>query len=145
MKASILSPVLRMMPMMLLAGALPGCLLVAAGAAGGAAAGGILFYQGELKTSEHATPPEIVAAAKTALENMYIAVVSSTSDELSGEVIGRTSTDERIRIVVQYQAEGISEVGIRVGTWGNEEVSRRILNEIEKGLPHQTSHTGSAL
>lgn len=135
---------LRLMAVVMLACMLPGCILVAAGAAAGAA-GGVAYYMGELKATERATPPEIVAAARTALENMYVAVVSSNADELTGEVIGRTSTDERIRISVEYKSDGLSEVGIRVGTFGDEEISRRILNDIEKALPTQTGKTGTRL
>jgi hypothetical protein len=136
---------LRLIAVVVLASMLPGCLLVAVGAGAGAAAGGVAYYMGELKSNERATPPEVVAAAKTALENMYIVIVSSNSDELTGEVIGRTSADDRIRVAVEYKSNGLSEVAIRVGTFGDEEMSRRILNDIEKALPTQTGKTGTRL
>jgi uncharacterized protein YwlG (UPF0340 family) len=128
---------------LLLASILPGCVLVAVGAGAGAAAGGVAYYMGELRSTERATPPEIVAATKTALGNLYVSVISSSSDELSGEVLGRTSSDEKVQISVEYKSDGLSQVGIRVGTFGDEDMSRRILNDIEKGLPTQTGKTGT--
>ena len=113
---------------------LPGCLLVAAGAAGGAVAG-TAYVMGDLETTLQATPGEVVAATRTAFEQMGVATISAGATELDGKVIGRTATDEKITVTVESKGRNLSELSIRVGTFGDEELSRQIYDKIRANLP----------
>jgi len=116
------------------AGVIPvvsGCLLVAAGAAGVA---GVAYVKGEMKDTVPARPAQVVDGGVKALEQLGIVKVSSESSVLEGEVIGRTAGDERVRIGVKSKDEKISEISIRVGTYGDKALSRQILDKIKANL-----------
>jgi len=116
---------------------LPGCLLVAVGAGAGAAAAGTAYVMGDLEATLEATPTQIVSATRGALADMDIAMISAASTDLDGEVRARTATDEKVTIKVRSQTRRLSDVSIRVGTFGDETFSRRILEEIRGNLPEQ--------
>ena len=114
---------------------LPGCLLVAAGAAAGGAVAGTAYVMGDLEATVQATPPEVVSATRATFERMKILLVSAGATSLDGKVIGRTASDEKITITVESTGPTFSEISIRVGTFGDEEFSRRIYEEILRDLP----------
>jgi len=74
----------------------------------------------------------VAAASKRALEELEIRVISAESSKLDALVVGRTAIDRRVRI--STEREGISKVSIRVGTLGEEEMSRQILDALKKQL-----------
>ena len=116
---------LGMMPL------LSGCLLAAAGAAGAAT---VAYVGGEIKTTLQAAPPQVVAATDTAFKQMSIVAVSSDSTAVDGLVEGRTATDKKITVTVKSEGDKASRVGIRVGTFGDEALSRQILDKIKSNL-----------
>lgn len=107
------------------------CLVLAAGAAGAA---GAAWYMGELKSTLEANPPEVVRAAERALESMNMKIDSSTSSDLDGKVTAHSSLDKQVTINVERASDHKSKIGIRVGTMGDEEQSRAILDRIQKKL-----------
>ena len=108
-----------------------GCLAVAAAAGAGA---GVAYWKGELRATVEATPPQAIAAAETALNNMEISVLSSESDALEGEIKARTAQDRRVRIRVREETDATSEVRIRIGTMGDRKMSQRIYDRIRDHL-----------
>jgi len=107
------------------------CLVLAAGAVGAA---GAVWYMGELKATLEGTPPEVTRAARAALESMSMTVDSSTASDLDGRLTAHTSLDKQVTIHVERSGEHKSKIGIRVGTMGDEEQSRAILDRIQKKL-----------
>ena len=108
-----------------------GCLLLAAGAAGVA---GAMYVNGEMKATLDGTPDKVVAATEKAFADLSITKVSSSATKLDGKVVGKTATGKDITITVKSSTEKTSEIFIRVGTFGDEELSRQILSKIEANL-----------
>jgi hypothetical protein len=110
---------------------LSGCLLAAAGVAGAAT---VAYVEGEIKTTLQATPPQVAAATNSAFKQMGIAVISSNSTAVDGRVEGRNAADKKIAVTIASEGDKASRVAIRVGTFGDESMSRQILDKIKSNL-----------
>jgi hypothetical protein len=110
--------------------ALPSCVAVAAAAGAGA---GVLYAQGNLTVLVDATPKEVRDAAKWALGDLDIAVISADSTAVDASVVGRTATDTRISITAERRPEGTRLV-IRVGILGDETLSALIYERMQTRL-----------
>ncbi len=100
----------------------------------GAGAAGVAYVAGELQANVDGTPPQVVNATLDAFEDMDIAIVSYDSSDMDGEVTGRTADDTRVQVSVDRETDRTSELGIRVGTFGDEQMSRRIYDRIRENL-----------
>lgn len=107
---------------------LSGCLALATGAAAGAA--GVAYAQGALRGSVEANPQEFIQAAEDTLREMGITIQEAAADEAEGHIDAQTANDRDIDITARREDAGRSEVSIRVGTFGDEELSRDIYNRI---------------
>lgn len=110
---------------------LSSCLALAAGAAAGAA--GAVYVQGDLETDVDATPPQVVKASEAALEDLSMPLRSSDSTELDGRVESSTA-EKPVKIVAKSRGQGVTHVSIRVGTFGDQRESVRILEAIRSHL-----------
>jgi hypothetical protein len=107
-----------------------GCLLAAVG--GGA--GGVFYAKGDLETSVTATPAKVEAATAKAFAELEIAPISTTSSELEAKIIGRTTTDKKVTVISKLTGENISSISIRVGTFGDKDISQGVFQKIKKNL-----------
>ena len=110
---------------------LPGCIAVVAAAAVGT---GVAWHLGALEATVEATPEEAIAAAKEAIADLKLNVVSVNASTIDGELIARTATDTRISIVAKREAEQVTKLTIRVGTFGDESLSMTLLEKIKANL-----------
>jgi hypothetical protein len=108
-----------------------GCLLVAAAAATG---GTVAYVKGDLETTLDSTPDKIGPASEAALKEMKLAIVSSRSTNLDADVLARTADDAKVHVVVKAQGEKTSHISIRVGVFGDQAMSNRILMKINEKL-----------
>ena len=104
-----------------------GCLAVAGAAAGGA---GVAYAMGEFEATVEGGPKQAVEAARRALDELDIHLVASDSTSVDGRVEGRTALDKKVTIAATRVDEQRTRLEIRVGTWGDEDLSRRIYEEI---------------
>ena len=111
---------------------LAGCAALAIGAAAGAA--GLAYTQGALRTTVNANPSQFITAAEQTLHDMKITVQGSASDDVDGHVNGTTANGRNVTITATHNVQGGSNITIRVGTFGDEALSREIYNRIEKKL-----------
>jgi uncharacterized protein DUF3568 len=123
-----------------------GCLWLAASAAvGGAAGAGYVYYKGKVSRPYSANLNDVSAAAHTALTELGMRVDSEGHDAVSGMIHSQLANGEKVRIWLDVKeskmpAEGpLTVVSIRVGTFGDEEASVRILNQIDMHLTHPTA------
>ena len=114
-----------------LATGLSGCVAVVAA---GAATTGVLYVRGELRSTVDAGVPAVIASAERAVKDMGLSLVSATSDEAEGEVVARTAQDRRVLIRARSESENVTRYTIRVGTFGDESLSRMIDDKIRAGL-----------
>ena len=109
------------------ASGLPGCLVAAAGAG----AAGAVYVMGSLDGSLPATPQRIVEATNDVLAESDIHVLSSDATCIDGTVVGRTALDKRVEITVKKVDEKNSRISIRIGTFGDHDISRDLFDRIQ--------------
>jgi hypothetical protein len=125
---------LRALGALVLAAALAwhsGCLAVAAGAAG---VGTVAFVRGELAASLDQSFDRSVRATNRAIEDLKFATISEKQDALVAVIVARTAEDTKIEIKVSSVSAAQAKVQIRVGVFGDEALSQRILGEIRSNL-----------
>jgi len=127
----------KWMMAVLLAGALMfggGCALFLIGGAAAAGAGTYAYVNGELKETEGAAYDTVYNATLAAMNDLQYAVVSKEKDAINATINARTSGDKKIEIKLVKQSATVTEIHIRVGTFGDEALSRQILDKIKAHL-----------
>ena len=120
--------VLALIPLL---GLSSGCVLVAVGAA---AAGSVAYVRGELSTTLDHKLETSAQAAERALEQLKFVKVSQKQDALVALLIARTVEDKKIEIRLSATTEASTKVQIRVGVFGDEALSLKILERIKANL-----------
>ena len=118
----------------LMAAALPlgsGCALFLIGGAAAAGAGTVAYVNGELKETEGVAYDTACDATLAAMNDMQYAVVDKSKGSLTTKIIARTSGDKKIQVTLNKQSASVTEISIRVGTFGDESLSRQILDKIK--------------
>jgi hypothetical protein len=117
-----------------------GCLWVALGAAGGAAAVGYCYHQGQMTQYYHTSLDYTLPAVRAALHHLEFPIQKETVGEGRVTLTTRTRDGTKVRIQLaettsQIPAEDkVTQVAVRVGTFGDELVSYRILEEVTRHL-----------
>ncbi|MEX1017213.1 MAG: DUF3568 family protein [Phycisphaeraceae bacterium] len=110
-----------------------GCLAVAAAGAAGA---GVAYVRGASQGLVKADPATVIEAGEAVVDGMDMTVISSEADQATGELRGRTATDKAVNISATREGDGVSKVRVRVGTFGDRQLSdelyRRIANRLEE-------------
>jgi hypothetical protein len=128
----------RLLPLLLASSAMAaslllgaGCFLVAAGAAG---AGTVAYIRGELDSPLDAGLETADHAANRAVEQLQFVKVGETKDALKATITARTGDDKKVEIIVTSTGDNLTKVQIRVGVFGDEVISRAILDHIKTNL-----------
>ena len=111
-----------------------GCALFLVGAAAGAGAAGYAYVNGELKSTESASLEQTTRATLAAMKDLEYPVTSQAKDALSAELTARNASDKKIVVRLKKISDTTTEVRIRVGTFGDESLSRVVLEKIKKHL-----------
>ncbi|ATX81927.1 Protein of unknown function (DUF3568) [Mariprofundus ferrinatatus] len=102
--------------------------------AGGAGAGSVAYIKGDLNANLEAPLNRAVSATNRAITALKFAKISDAYDVYSSRIIARTASDRKITIKLEKASESTTRISIRVGMFGDEEVSNTILREINKRL-----------
>ncbi len=111
-----------------------GCFLVAVGAAGAAGAGAVAYVRGELDATVGNSYEATLSATNRALTDLQFARISETKDAFNAVLVARSAIDKKIEIKLTKSGEGLTRVQIRIGTFGDEPMSRAILDKIKSNL-----------
>ena len=111
-----------------------GCALFVVGAAAGAGAAGYAWVDGEVKTTEASSLNQTWDASLAAMKDLEFTVTDKSKDALSGYVTAQTADNKTIKISLKYISNTSTEIRIRVGTFGDESLSRIILGKINSHL-----------
>ena len=111
-----------------------GCVAVMVGAAAAAAAGTVAYVRGDLEATVGAGYEDTLRAVRAGLEKMQYNPVSDRHDAISGEFVARTAKDERVHVLVTADSEKVTKIRIRIGVFGDEQVSRALLDAIKAEL-----------
>ena len=112
-----------------------GCLLAAAGAVAGGAAG-YAYYKGKVCRSYNADFGSTWAAVHTALAELNMPVEKEEADAASGSIHSRAGDGDAIRLQFDSLASAIpgepplTRVCVRVATFGDQELSERLLYQV---------------
>ncbi len=121
---------------LLFVGLLPGLYIGCAGAVlGGAAGVGTAAYvRGELEAVENASLSRVWNATLATARAMQFTVIEEDKDELTARVHAKGSNGKDSYINLKSLEEDVTEIRIRIDVFGDETMSRRILQEIRKRL-----------
>jgi len=111
-----------------------GCFLFVVGAAAGGGAAGYAWVNGEVKITEGSSLNQTWDASLAAMKDLEFSVTEKSKDALSGYVTAQTADNKNIKINLKYISNTSTEIRIRVGTFGDEDLSRIILNKINNHL-----------
>lgn len=114
--------------------AAPGCVAAAVAVGAAAGVGTVVYVNGELDTVVEATVDQAWKATNAAVEDLEFTTTETNKDALSAEHISRTAQDKKIRIRLDHETDTTTRIRIRVDTFGNEELSRTILDKIKANL-----------
>jgi hypothetical protein len=109
-----------------------GCGALVAGAAAGA--GAVAYIRGELEATEEAPMDKVVAAAKGAVDDLQFRLISSDADAVSGKITAETARGTDIGIALERESDNVTKIRIRVGVFGDEDLSRLIHEKMKARL-----------
>jgi Protein of unknown function (DUF3568) len=101
---------------------------------GGAAGAGVAYSMGQLKSVESAPLEKVYGAVQVAERKLQFDEVDSHKDALEGLVEMKMASDRTVTVKLKRLAESSTEIRIRVGTFGDEAVSRQVLEAIHAAL-----------
>ncbi len=119
-----------------------GCLVVAAGAAaGGAAVATVAYARGSLYREYSATKEASFIAVRDALADLHMPILrDEPGKEGQGYLEARTSDGQPVRIYFNTRMNSIpvdglvTRISVRVGSFGDEAISTRILDQVNQHL-----------
>ncbi len=109
---------------------LSGCALFLIGAGAAAGAGAVVYVSGELKATDEVAIDRAYRATLAAMDTLKFRVTKTQQDALAALVVARRADDTPVTIRLKRQTDTLTEVRIRVGTWGDESLSRLIHDKI---------------
>ena len=121
--------------------ALSACVIVMSGCAAALVAGGIgagvgtaVYVTGSLKEHVEHPPEEVRVATVKGFEDLGMPIIRNVGDSLTGEVKSEFSDEKSVKVDLESVGENMTEVTIRVGTFGDEVRSRRVMYAIKNHL-----------
>jgi hypothetical protein len=108
-----------------------GCVAVLAG---GAAAGTVAYVRGDLVDVVNSDLDRTYRASTRAVGSLQYNLIEESKDTLEARIVARTSGDDRVLITLKSEGDQSTRITIRIGTFGDQGLSLRILDEIKKGL-----------
>ena len=106
------------------------------GAAAGATAAGLMYHEGELRAEIEAPPPAVIKATERAFRDLIWTKESAQSSATDGQATARTATGKEVLVKVNRKTENMSQIGIRIGTFGDENLSRLLYDKIQFFIQH---------
>jgi hypothetical protein len=108
--------------------------LLVGGVAAAAAAGTYVYTEGRLETVEDARLDAVYEGALAAVKDMEFPVKEQRRDALSARVVAERADRTEVKIALERRSDDTTEVRIRVGIVGDEEVSRRVLAKMREHI-----------
>jgi len=104
--------------------------VVAGAVAAGAAAGAYFFVKGNLTRTYEAPIEKVWKATLQSVEELQLAVESKKRDAFSGEIKGKMADGTSFTIELKRLGEKSTEVGVRIGIFGDRTKSEAIHDKI---------------
>ncbi len=110
---------------------MPGCVAIIGAGAG---AGTVAYVRGELQTAYAASFNRTWDATIAALNDLGITIYNTKRDATEGDIEATKTDGTKVKINLKPKGQGVTSVRIRVGIFGDEEVSRTISDQISRRL-----------
>jgi hypothetical protein len=140
--------IVHSVPLVLVLLALPlagtGCIVLAVGGAAAAGAGTIAYIKGELTATEEVSLEQAYFAFRKAMSDLEYPITDQAKDAHSAYVKALSAADKTIKLNLEKVAHDVTKVGIRVGVFGNEDISRLLLDKARANFPRKTVEVGRA-
>jgi hypothetical protein len=109
-----------------------GCPAVLIGAGGAAGAGTYAYVDGEFRSTEQVSLERAWEATKRAVNDLGFTVTRKEKDAYNSEfqLIAYGTGEKKVVVKLEKQSRFLTEIGIRVGMFGDESLSRSILAKI---------------
>ena len=101
---------------------------------GATGAGTVAYVGGELKTVEKVSLNKAWNATQKAMNNLGFTITSKEKDAFNSKLIAKGAANKIIKIKLKRKSDTLTEIRIRVGTFGDKSVSLKILEGIKKQL-----------
>jgi hypothetical protein len=115
----------------LLLGAQSGCLVAAAAGAGAAT---YAYASGELTAHVDAPVSEVGPAARAVFEEMGGMITTYEPGSVEAKIYARLPNDKRVEVLARPVTEKATKLNVRVGTFGDESLSRTVVEKIRAKL-----------
>ena len=110
-----------------------GCVAVAVGGAA-AGVGALVYSEGDLETDLNASPARTVAAVEKTIQNLKMVKESEETKLNETKIKAKNYRDKTVTFTARKINNDITHLSIRVGTFGDENESKRILTEVKRNL-----------
>lgn len=110
------------------------CTLFVLGAGAGGGAAGVAYIMGKLEAQLDAPVDQAHQAAIAGLKSLDLPIKEEKGDKLTARILSETAAGKTITIDIESVSESRSTLTIRVGTFGDEPQSRRILDAVKANL-----------
>jgi len=114
------------MVLLLLALSLQGCAAVGIGLGVAAGVGAYTYVQGELKADYSYPLDKTWDASLAAMKKLQINITEQQKDAYSGKIMGVDPEGRKVTIKLANKGSTVTSVGVRVGTFGNQDASQKI-------------------
>jgi len=108
-----------------------GCVAIVAAGAG---AGTVAYLRCELEATLGGNLDQTNQAVNRAIEELKFVRISENKDALLALTVVRNAADQRIEVRQDVVGEKLTRVRIRVGVFGDEKLSRTLLDRIQAKL-----------
>ncbi len=111
-----------------------GCAVLLVGGGAVAGAGIVAYAKGELTAAETADLDRVWAAAQGAMDDLDFVIESRLTTAGSAKLIARGAGSRRVTVTVERRVGSLTDITVRVGYFGDEPLSRLILQKIRRRL-----------
>lgn len=111
-----------------------GCpaVFVGAAAGGAAAVGAVRYVGGELRSTEEISLSRAWKATQLAMGDLEFHIEEKGKDAFDAELNASGASGKKIKVALKKISDKRTEVRIRIGIFGDESLSRQILEKIKK-------------
>jgi len=116
------------------AGVQLGCVAALIGGGAVAGAGMVAYAKGELRSTETVSLDQAWSATQAAMADLDFTIISRRLNAISATLVARGAGGRRVTVGVQRQVGDLTQIYVRVGVFGDEALSRLILEKINAQL-----------
>ena len=111
-----------------------GCpaVFVGAAAGGAAAAGAVRYVGGELRSTEEVSLNRAWKATQKAMGDLEFQITEKGKDAFDAELNASGAGGKKIKVALKKISDTSTQIRIRIGVFGDESLSRQILEKIKK-------------